>query len=252
MKGFILMLQFLTRIPLNMEIQVDELSFKRGMVYFPLVGLVIGALNGIVFILLSLVFSKFIAIIFVVLFNVCITGAFHLDGLADTCDGIYSSRSKEAMLEIMKDSRIGTNGGVAIVFDLILRIALLNSISNSDYNIVKALVISSVLSKTILVLLSYISTYARKESGLGNLFIGRITLKTVSIASGLGILFTELLLGFKGILLMAPIILIMILYEKYIKSKIDGMTGDTLGAASEISEILVYAVFIILQRYMLL
>ncbi|HEY5583285.1 MAG TPA: adenosylcobinamide-GDP ribazoletransferase [Ruminiclostridium sp.] len=252
MKNFILMLQFLTRIPINIKIAVDDKSFKNGMVYFPLVGLVIGVLNGIVFLLSSLVFSNLIVIILVTLFNVCITGAFHLDGLADTCDGIYSSRSKERILEIMKDSRIGTNGGVAIFFDLALRMALLNSISNTNYNIVKAIIIASVLSRTILVMLSYISVYARKENGLGNLFIGKISIKTISISLIMGTLIIVLILGFKGLFIILPILIIMFLYEKYIKSKIDGMTGDTLGAGCEITEILVLCIFIVLQKVMLL
>ena len=251
MKNFVLMLQFLTRIPLRNEIDVDENSFKNGMVYFPLVGLIVGTLNALVFFCFSLIFSNSIAIILVTLFNVCLTGAFHLDGLADTCDGIYSSRSKERMLEIMKDSNIGTNGSVAIFFDLALRITFLNSISNNNYTIVKAIIISSVLSKTILVLLSYISTYARKEGGLGNIFIGKITLKTLVIVIIMATLITYFIVGLISIFIIIPIILIMILFEKYIKRIIDGITGDILGAASEITEVLVYCIFTILQKYML-
>jgi len=247
MKDFILMLQFLTRIPINIQIKVEEDSFKKGMVYFPLVGLVIGALNVLVFLALSLVVSDLLAIIFMTLFNVCLTGGLHLDGLADTCDGIYSSRSKGRMLEIMKDSRIGTNGGVAIFFDLTLRIALLNSISSNNYSVLKAILIASVLSRTILVLLSYISTYARKEGGLGNLFIGKITTKGLTISLIMGILIMSILLGYKAMFIFLPLLVIMFLYEKYIKSKIGGMTGDTLGAAAEITEILVLFIYVILQ-----
>lgn len=252
MKNFILMIQFLTRIPIHNEIDVDDNSFKNGMVYFPLVGLIVGTLNALVFFSFSLIFSNSIAIILVTLFNVCLTGAFHIDGLADTCDGIYSSRSKERMLEIMKDSNIGTNGSVAIFFDLALRITFLNSISNNNYTIIKAIIVSSVLSKTILVLLSFISTYARKEGGLGNVFIGKITLKTLIIVLIIATLVIYLLVGIKAIFIIIPIILIMILFEKYIKSIIDGITGDILGAASEITEVLVYCIFIILQKYMIL
>jgi len=247
MKNFILMIQFLTRIPINIKVDVEDDSFKKGMVYFPLVGLIVGILNVLVYLILSLVFSHLLAVIFTTLFNVCLTGAFHMDGLADTCDGIYSSRSKEKMLEIMKDSRIGTNGGVAIFFDLVLRISLLNSISNTNCNVVKAILIACVLSRTVLVLLSYISVYARKEGGLGNLYIGRITLKTIIVALIIAALIMSLLLGYKAMYIFLPVIIIMFLYEKYIKAKIGGMTGDTLGAASEITEILVLSIFVIFQ-----
>jgi len=247
MKNFILMIQFLTRIPINIKIDVEDNSFKKGMVYFPLVGLIVGILNALVYLILSLVFSHLLAVIFTTLFNVCLTGAFHMDGLADTCDGIYSSRSKEKMLEIMKDSRIGTNGGVAIFFDLVLRISLLNSISNTNCNVVKAILIACVLSRTVLVLLSYISTYGRKEGGLGNLFIGKITTKGLTISLIMGILIMSILLGYKAMFIFLPLLVIMFLYEKYIKSKIGGMTGDTLGAAAEITEILVLFIYVILQ-----
>ncbi len=246
MKNFVLMLQFLTRIPINIQIHTDEDSFGRGIIYFPLVGLVIGALNVLVYILFSMFFTSQISVVMVTLFNVCLTGGFHLDGLADTCDGIYSSRKKEKILEIMKDSRIGSNGVIAIFFDLSLRIVLLGSISGT--NAVKAILIASILSRTTLVFLSYISVYARKENGLGNLFIGKVTLKSNIIAILAGTIFSFLILGWKALIMVISIILIIFLYEKYIKSKIDGMTGDTLGAAVELTEVLVFFLFIVLQR----
>lgn len=245
MKNFILMLQFLTRIPINITIDVDDNSFKKGIVYFPLVGLVVGILNALVYLLFIRFFPALITSVFITLFNVCLTGAFHLDGLSDTCDGIYSSRTKERMLEIMKDSRVGTNGVVAIFFDLCLRILLLSSISKTDA--VKAILVSAILSRTMLVLLSYISEYARKEGGLGNLYIGKITLKTTILAILIGTFLAAVILQWKAILVVLPVIIITFLYNKYMKSKIGGMTGDTLGAAVELTEILVFFIFIIVQ-----
>lgn len=250
MKSFILMLQFLTKLPINIEINADEEILRKGMVYFPLTGLVIGILNAAVYMLFSTILSSTLSAIIVTLFNVCLTGAFHLDGLADTCDGIYSSRNRERMLEIMKDSRIGTNGAAAIFFDLTLRIALLSSMKGPDT--VKAILAASILSRTILVFLSYISVYARKENGLGNLFIGKITMKSNSIALSMATALSLLILGWKALIITASVILIMTLYQKYIKSKIGGMTGDTLGAAAELTEVLVLFIFVVSQRFGLL
>lgn len=246
MKNFILMLQFLTRIPINIKIDVKDDSFKKGIVYFPLVGLIVGILNVLIYLLFIKFFSVTITAVTVTLFNVCLTGAFHLDGLSDTCDGIYSSRTKERMLEIMKDSRVGTNGVVAIFFDLALRIVLLSSINKA--NAIKAILVAAILSRTMIVLLSYISEYARKEGGLGNLYIGKITLKITIIAILLGVILSTLILGWQAVVVFLPIILIIFAYKEYIKSKIGGMTGDTLGAAAELTEVLVFFIFIIIQR----
>ncbi|HYH01828.1 MAG TPA: adenosylcobinamide-GDP ribazoletransferase, partial [Bacillota bacterium] len=105
MKLFLIMLQFFTRIPLPLEVAVNPADFPRGVRYFPLVGLIIGFLDALVFWLLTLGLDKSIAVVGVVLFNSCLTGALHLDGLADTCDALFSARDRERMLEIMKDSR---------------------------------------------------------------------------------------------------------------------------------------------------
>lgn len=246
MKNFILMIQFLTRIPINIKVDVDDNSFIKGIVYFPLVGLIVGILN-VLFYLLSIKFLPVpITAVLVTLFNVCLTGAFHLDGLSDTCDGIYSSRKRERMLEIMKDSRVGTNGVVAIFFDLALRIVLLASLNKADA--IKALAVSAILSRTMIVLLSHISQYARKEGGLGNYYIGKINLKTTIIAILTSVILSSVILSWKAVFVVLPVILITFIYNIYIKSKIGGMTGDTLGAAVEFIEVLVFLIILSLSH----
>ena len=118
MKTFILALQLMTRLPINKEIQVTDARLIRGVMYWPLVGVVTGVIDCIVFVLLSFFVPKSVAAVFAVLCQLCVTGGFHLDGLCDTADAIYSARTRERMLEIMKDSRIGTNGVIAAIFDI--------------------------------------------------------------------------------------------------------------------------------------
>jgi adenosylcobinamide-GDP ribazoletransferase len=250
MKNFILMLQFFTRLPINIAIEVKEEDFPKGIIYFPLVGLVIGLINALAYYLLSLIFSYLLSIIFMIFVNILITGALHLDGLADTCDGIFSARKKERMLEIMKDSRLGTNGAVAIFFDLSLRIAIMTSISK-EY-IVLAVILSNIISRTMLVLLCYISKYARPEGGLGNLFIGKISKGNLIISFIFGSIMSILLVNYKGIFLIALASIFIVMFSRYISSKIGGITGDILGAANELVELLVLISFVILGRYGLL
>ena len=113
MKGFLLLMSFMTRLYVP-KVEYDELKLGKAMKYFPFVGFII----GIFLYFTALLFFRFtysinLAIIFVILIEIILTGGIHLDGLADTFDGIFSYRSKQKMLEIMKDSRIGTNGVLA-------------------------------------------------------------------------------------------------------------------------------------------
>ncbi|KEH85532.1 MULTISPECIES: adenosylcobinamide-GDP ribazoletransferase [Clostridium] len=236
MKNLILMIQFFTRIPINIEIDVKEDSFAKGISYLPLVGLIIGGFNAIVYFVSSKFILGTLPIVLALLANTIITGAFHIDGLADTCDGIFSSRKKERMLEIMKDSRVGTNGAIAIVFDFMLRYAVLNSL-NKKYIII-ALILSPVVAKTVVTLLMCFSVYARKEGGLGGVFVGKVKPFRVIVAFIISISIGYVLIGYKYIALLLVTVLFIEIYKKLIYSKIDGMTGDTLGAANEIGEII--------------
>ena len=123
-KRFLLTLGFMTRIPVNVNLgEVKDEDMHKGFLYYPVVGLILGLCDMAVFLLVSLILPEVFGILFAMLANLCLTGAFHLDGLSDTADGIYSARTRERMLEIMKDSRIGTNGAVAMCFDLALKFA---------------------------------------------------------------------------------------------------------------------------------
>lgn len=250
MKNFILTLQFLTRIPINKEINVEEDSFAKGIVFFPLIGLIIGAFDLLAY-FIGLQFSDgFFPIVCSLLANVMITGALHYDGLADTCDGIFSSRTRERMLEIMKDSRIGTNGAIAIVFDLLFRLAIMNSLKgNVLYGV---LLLSPVAAKTSVIFLIHISSYARAEGGMGGLFIGKKLPIRAAIGMISGLVFIGAFFRFWGVAIFAVCLGIAILYRQFIYSKIHGMTGDTLGAANEVIELVFMLGAAILWRYGLL
>jgi adenosylcobinamide-GDP ribazoletransferase len=247
MKNFILTLQFLTRIPINVSLDVKEENFIKGVKFFPIVGLIIGLINLLVYMLCSAILHHNTAVILAVLSNIMITGALHIDGLADTCDGIFSARKRDRMLEIMKDSRIGTNGAVGIIFDLALRISLLLSIN--EVHIIKALLLSPVMSRTFMVVLMHYSVYARPEGGLGNMYIGKVGLKDTVITAITGVIISVSLLGYTGVIVIALNLFFILLYKIYITSKLGGMTGDTLGAGNEIIELSVIMIISIIERY---
>ena len=126
MKGLILLFKFMTRLPIPANPEFDSKELGKSMKFFPVVGIVIGfILYGVYLIGAKFILSSYLLATIVVLAEVILTGGLHLDGLADTFDGIFSYRSKQKMLEIMKDSRLGTNGGIALVLYFILKILLI-------------------------------------------------------------------------------------------------------------------------------
>ena len=238
MKRLILMLQFLTKLPLPFEISATEEDFSKGVIYFPVVGLIVGLLMAGVFYGVSLLSNTMIAAVFTVAFEVFITGGLHLDGLADTFDGLYSYRDKERMLEIMKDSRVGTNGVLILVISLILKIALLYSITEP----LLVIIIMPVVSRCMVVLMAAISKYAR-EKGMGGFFIEKTTKLQLFIA----ILITLVVHILKPeLLIVSAIVLVLtLIYRYHVYTKIDGITGDVLGCVVELSEVFYLMIYIL-------
>lgn len=240
MKACILMIQFFTRIPINTSLEIKLEDFPRSICYLPIVGLLIGIINAMFFAVVYQFFVPNVAIVLVVISNVCLTGAFHLDGLADTCDGIFSGRSREGILEIMRDSRIGTNGAVAVGLDFVLRFACLSALDM--HQTLFALLVAPIISRSINPILMQ-TQYAREE-GLGNLFIGKIDRKNLYITLGVGGALVVFINGFLcGIVLYFTSLVFILYYKWYVVKLIGGMTGDTLGAGNELVELLVLLVF---------
>jgi adenosylcobinamide-GDP ribazoletransferase len=243
---FLITLQLLTRIPISYQFNVQKEDYSEGITYFPLIGLILGSINLIVYNILKLchVENGFLMAVLLMFTNLVLTGGIHLDGLADTCDGIFSNRSKERILEIMRDSHIGTFGVVAILMDLLLRTALLYELSFKQINL--AILLMPLVGRTVYPLLMFKATYARKE-GLGDLYIGKLTNKRFIITQIIGLAIIFYLLPLKGLYLTLLSALIAIIYRRYIVRKIDGLTGDTLGAGLELIEICFLLFFFILN-----
>ena len=241
MKKFILMIQFLTRIPIQVELDVDEKDFLEGVIYFPLVGLIIGMFVLSFYHLGFWLGGSLVAAVMAVAIEVFITGGLHLDGLGDTFDGIYSNRSKDRILEIMKDSRLGTNAALAIFITLLLKVAFISSIYPPHAAVV--LLLMPVFSKFSLVFASRYGKYAR-PNGMGNLYIGKVTNRQLQIAGAITLGFSLINPWAMPFLLISC--LFSLLYIRHITGKIDGITGDTLGALCELTELVYLFYFLIL------
>lgn len=241
MKSFILMVQFLTRLPININMDADESDFNRGGGYFTLVGLIIGIiLYGASIILLRYVNYYLLSAIILVALNVLITGGIHLDGLADSFDGLYSYRDKDRILEIMKDSRVGTNGVLAIIFDIILRVALMSIIL--EYFDPKLIILMPVFGRLGIVLASRFSKYAR-ENGMGGFFIGNISIMDLFFNLLVLVIAVFIVISFESLIFFPYsikyliLLIIPFIYIRHCNKIIGGMTGDTLGCLCEIMEI---------------
>lgn len=253
MKRFISILQFMTRIPINIDTGFDE-EFHKTITYFPLVGLVLGVLIYIIGLVSGIFFDLFITSIIVTLALVILTGGLHIDGLGDTFDAIYSYRDKERMLEIMKDSRLGTNSLLAIMFLILLKIGFIYSIINN--NLLWTVIFMPVVARLGVIVMMY-KTVTPRENGMGNLFIGKASTSMFSIA----ILYTIILMigiskliflasTFEAMMLISTIIILFIfnnLLKKHIYKKIDGVTGDILGCTIELGELIyLFCIYLLL------
>lgn len=242
LNDFLLIIQFMTKIPININLKCEKDNFKRGTAFLPIVGFIIGGIQFLAFFVTSMFLPCNIVSIIVVLTGILLTGALHIDGLGDTFDGFFALKGNDKIIEIMKDSTIGTYSCIAIIFDIIIKIASI------DYAIDKKLpliiIAIPVISRGIQVFLFYIGNTA-KNTGTGNLYIGNVEKTQLFIAIGITFMISILLIGTKcALILMVLDLCFTFLFNKFSIHKIGGLTGDTLGANSEILELLSFIIYI--------
>lgn len=230
MRAFLAALGFLTVLPVTS----DGKELGRSVAWFPVVGLLIGGLVAGLDYLLGHVFPPLTTSVLTVIALIAISGGLHLDGLADTADGFLSSRPRERVLEIMKDSRIGTMGTLAIVSVIALKIAALSSISLGMR--FGTILLMPVAGRGAIVMTMAVIPYARPEGGLGSAFSGS---HRIGPLISLVILFTAswLAMGWTGTILAMLVLGTAMFVANWSFRKIGGYTGDVLGAVCEIAEI---------------
>ncbi len=233
-KRFILLFRFLTIIPVPVNIDGKDEDYGKGLVFAPIVGLLLGGILFIVYLLSSKLFPVIATSAIVLTVYIILTGGLHLDGLGDTFDGLFSNRPKEMVLEIMRDSRVGTNAVLALVSILIIDNALLNGLNPLFEGAI--LLLFPVAGRIGLPVAAGVSRYAREGEGLGKSFIGYCGIKEVILASIIHLTLFFSVLGLKGVVLGLVLIFSSLLVVKVFSLKIGGATGDTLGAVCEINQ----------------
>ena len=245
MKRFLIALQFLTIIPFNIKRKIEEKDFGRSLIYFPIVGFLIGLFLAAIAYISAFLPPLVIGILILVTWTV-ITGGIHLDGFADTCDGFYGNRHKEDVLKIMRDSRIGTMGATGIMMLLLFKFAILSSIRSDD--LWKVLIITVVFARWSQVFACSTSEYAREE-GKAKYFLKYAKKTDMFIGALFIVILNWFLMGVKGIILFALLLATIFSFIQYVKRKIGGMTGDTIGATNEIAEASALLFSLILLNY---
>lgn len=244
---FLAILSFMTTIPIKSEITLDK-DFQKSIIFFPVIGLILGIIYAAVLYIFNFFFGSFVAAVICTASMIVLTGGLHLDGLGDTFDGLYSYREKDRILEIMKDSRLGTNAMLAIFIFLLSKISALQVLTEKGFYF--SVMIMPVISRSIVVYSCYKGRTIRKD-GMGNAFIGKISTKDFSISIILSVIIISLIsivsMGSFGVLINIPILILMIvmseIYKKHVYKRIDGLTGDVLGAIGEMSEVVYLFLF---------
>ena len=248
-REFVAALRFLTVLPAPGSVRLfkedeSESFFVTGCEYFPLIGLLLAALLWLLILLFSRVLLGLALSALLVVALVILTGGLHLDGLMDSCDGLFGGTTPERKLEIMRDSRVGSFGVLGAFCVLLLKFALLASITVSSQPL--ALLLALPLARWSMVLTLHVYRPAR-HSGLGAAYHHAITTRRMLI-TGLIALAIALIFGhFTGLIAWMIGTLMALLIGLYITKSIDGITGDSCGAIDEIVEVVILLVLVLLH-----
>jgi len=236
MNSFSLAWQFLTILPWRKNgRECTPQLLGRSMAYYPAIGLLLGLILWAAHWALSLILPRALGDGLVLLILVILTGALHLDGLADTLDGLAAGKAPEERLRIMKDHRVGTFGAVGLVLVLGLKFLALHSLLTQDVG--KALLVALTLSRWSMVQLTYRTPYARPEGGLGLAFKENLKKREMVMATIISLGVSLFFLRFWGAILWLGVGVFTLLFQSFFEKKIGGITGDILGAANETNEV---------------
>jgi len=239
---FLAAVQFLTRIP-TPYLPYDPTSLSRAVKFFPVVGLIIGIAAALLHQLLAPHLSRLVTALLVITFLVLLTGCLHEDGLADTADGFGGGSNREQVLVILKDSRIGSYGGVALTLSLLARVLLLASLPLSQ--ILQYLIAAHVLCRWTTLPLSYYLASARSlqdraGAGQGARLAKLTTRGTFIIGSIFTLAICVIALRTHAAAAIAATIAVTLSSGIYYQRRIGGVTGDCFGATNQLTEIAVY------------
>ena len=240
---FFIAVQFFTRLPIPRWVGFEQEWLHHASRYFPLVGLVVGAIAAGVYAAAALVLPAPVAAVLSTAATIYATGAFHEDGFADTCDGLGGGMTRERVLEIMKDSRVGAYGAIGVVCMLGAKCSTLAMLPASSA--IGALLLAHPLSRLAATSLIWRMEYARAEGKAKPLAermtTAEFTIAAATVAIAAAILLMTDALDLRALLaaLAASFAATWWLARKFAR-RIGGYTGDCLGAVQQLAEVAIY------------
>lgn len=250
-KEFLAALQFLSIISLPGARQIfDEGVLEArliiGAAYFPVVGILLATALG----LLTLIATPFLPIMVVaallLIAHIILTGGLHLDGLMDSCDGLFGGKTIEERLEIMRDSRVGSFGVLGAACILLLKFACLASLSERQLWLAFLIVIPT--ARWCMVMALYFFPNAR-ETGLGSAFRQAVTREHMLIAGTLSLAVTILVGRIPGLIVWLVMSLAAFGMGKWITQLLGGLTGDSYGAIAETMEAMAFLLLVLMKPW---
>ncbi|KGJ99023.1 adenosylcobinamide-GDP ribazoletransferase [Thalassotalea sp. ND16A] len=241
---FYLALSFFSRIPVPATVQYSAPLLNKSARYFSLVGITLAVILALSYWLLSPFLPTTVVIVCLLSISLLLTGAFHEDGLADTVDGIGGGLTVEKRLEIMKDSRIGVYGAITIIIALLMKYSSLLVIADSS-QLIASLLLGYALSRAIAASLMFDMAYVSASSGSKS--------KPLTEQQSGAELTLLLAVGALPLFLFPVTTIVSVLismwlfrsaFKHWLTKRIGGYTGDCLGAAQQISELLIYLLII--------
>jgi len=235
MRLYLIAMQFLTIIPLPFATRCRKEDLGRATACFPLVGLTVGGLLAGLNWLMEPWLNRSLTAALLITALAAVTGALHLDGLADVCDGLAARGGRERFLAVMKDSHVGAVGAVGLVLGLLLKWQALLAVPPGITW--QALLLFPTLGRFAQVLAMAGAQHARQE-GLGATIIQGMSARHLLTALFITIAACLLLLPVKGMIALTGVFAVTLIIKSYFRSRLDGLTGDIIGCTCELSEIL--------------
>lgn len=230
-------IRFMTILPINWRAEADGENFPSSVIFFPIVGLIIGALGYCILSVVSGHVPPGVAGFLLILYLAVISGGLHLDGLADSGDGLLCSLPRDKRLVIMKDSRMGAMGGIALIIVLLGKYCFLSELTGSELQ--QAVVLLPLGGRCAILIVMGTVGYGRAEGGIGGLFYQKNNL-ILALWGGICLTAVTMLLQPQRTLAVVFLVgLISLMFGKWCKKTLGGATGDTLGAVSELGELTV-------------
>lgn len=241
---FLLALAFFTRVPIPSTTPYSAERLNHASRYFSSIGLLVGGVAAFVYWLGQFCWPAPLALLFSMLATLLLTGAFHEDGLADMCDGLGGGYTRERKLEIMKDSRLGSYGALAMIMSFLIKFMALWEISKLSAALPVIFVVCHTGSRMLAASLIFALPYVRDSDGKSKPLANNQTKADLFVLICIGLI-PLIFLSFKAQLFLLVIWLLIFLWIKQLlRKQLGGYTGDCLGAAQQISEITGYVVLL--------